>query len=75
MNILPSILKPEHKAVGLYLEEDDHLVYLKDKDGKVLAYWSASGVTIAEIQHEADQQLEWSKAGIAFEHNPEIHRN
>ena len=59
MNAQTDILKPEHRAMGLSLKEDDHLIYLKDKDGKTLAYWLTSGTNEAEIQSEADLHLKW----------------
>lgn len=54
MKVLTEVLRPEHREVGLYLEEDDHTVYLKQAD-EVLARWSATGTTIASIWNEADK--------------------
>lgn len=55
--ILEYGLRPEHKKVGLYLEEpDDHTVCLM-KDGKVLAVFTQY-VTITELWKEADKFLE-----------------
>ena len=42
------------KIKGWHLEEDDHFLVLKDRD-KVVAIWSATGVTIEEIQNEANR--------------------
>lgn len=42
------------KIKGWHLEEDDHFLILKDRD-KVVAIWSATGVTIEEIQNEANR--------------------
>ena len=42
------------KMIGWHLEEDDHFLLLKDRD-KVVAIWSATGVTIDEIQNEANR--------------------
>lgn len=67
MKTLTDILKPEHKAMGLCLEEDDHLVYLKDKDGEMLAYWPTSRVTETEILIEADNHLWWEKRRHSLE--------
>lgn len=38
-----------HKMVGLELEENDHVLVLKDRS-KVVARWSATGVTVEEIR-------------------------
>ena len=51
------LLKDElHKTTGLYLEEDDHFVILKDKS-TVIARWSATGVTIDEIRNRANSYM------------------
>lgn len=42
-----------HKMMGLHLEEDDHFLVLKDKD-KIIARWSATGVTVEEIRDAAN---------------------
>lgn len=55
MKILTAqVLSPEHQAAGLYLEEDDHTIYLKRGD-EVLTRWSATGASRASIQGEADR--------------------
>jgi hypothetical protein len=56
MKVLTEVLRPEHREAGLYLEEDDHTVYLK-QGGEVLARWSATGATIAPIWNEADKYV------------------
>lgn len=56
MQILTQALRPEHREAGLYLEEDDHVLYLKQGD-EVLARWSATGATIASIWNEADKYI------------------
>ena len=57
MEILTAILKEEHRRQGLYLEEDDHLLYLK-RGQQTLAKFSATGATVEEIQKEADKHVE-----------------
>lgn len=55
-NVLTYSLKPEHRAFGLYLEEDPDGLYLK-LDGKVLKIWLPQTATIASIWFECDQLL------------------
>lgn len=66
--MLENVLTKEQREAGLYLGEDEDIVYLLKK-GKVapLATFSAAGATIEAILHEADQQLEWHRSGITFE--------
>ncbi|MBA7568823.1 hypothetical protein ES708_10558 [subsurface metagenome] len=59
MQILTAILKEEHRQQGLYLEEDDHFLYLK-RGQRLLAKFSATGATVGEIQKEADKYIEVS---------------
>lgn len=59
MGILTAVLKEEHRRQGLYLEEDDHLVYLK-RGQQTLARFNATRVTVEEIQKEADKYMEIS---------------
>jgi len=56
MEILTEVLRPQHREAGLYLEEDDHTVYLKQGD-EVLARWPATGATIASIWNETDKYV------------------
>lgn len=56
ISLLQRYLLPEHIQAGLYLEEDDHILYLKHGD-KVIAYFSAQGAIIKEVQKEAHQYL------------------
>lgn len=51
MKILTRALKEEHRQAGLYLEEDNHLLYLM-RGQKILERFSATGVSI-EAVHEA----------------------
>ncbi|MBA7582043.1 hypothetical protein ES708_23963 [subsurface metagenome] len=57
MQILTAILKEEHRRQGLYLEENDHTLYLK-RGQQVLARFSATGATMEEIHREADKYIE-----------------
>lgn len=66
MPILNRILRREHLEAGLYLETDDHNLYLK-QGSRTLAIFSARGATLEEILYEADQTLNWLKSGIEFE--------
>jgi hypothetical protein len=56
MKILTEILRLEHRKAGLYLEEDDHTLYLKQGD-EVLARWSATGASRDSILDEADKYI------------------
>lgn len=57
--VLTGVLKPTHKAAGLYLEEEEDFLYLK-KEGreKPLATWVSTTVTVEKIQDAADAILE-----------------
>lgn len=56
--ILQKVLTQKQQDAGLYLvEPDDHLIELKDKDGKVLAVWGSVGATVIEIRKEASKYL------------------
>ncbi|MBA7589695.1 hypothetical protein ES708_31784 [subsurface metagenome] len=59
MQFLTAALKEEHRRQGLYLEENDHTLYLK-RGGKILARFSATGATIDAIHREADKYIEIS---------------
>jgi hypothetical protein len=54
MRILTAMLTETHKRAGLYLEEDDHILLLKQGQ-RTLARFSATGATIAEVRKEADK--------------------
>ena len=47
-----AILSEDMVALGLYIEEDDHLVMLKYKD-EVIARWWSSGARLAAIRNAA----------------------
>lgn len=57
MEILSQVLRPEHREAGLYLEEDDHTLYLKRGD-EVLARWSAPGASRDSILNESDRYMQ-----------------
>ena len=65
--VLTAALKNEHREAGLYLEEDEDMVYLKH-DEKVLAKWFAHSeeTTIALIRAEANKLscLQFLKFGV-----------
>ena len=50
-------------ATGLHLEEDAHVIVLKDKD-KVVARWSTTGVTVEEIMDAASLYIKDSHNGL-----------
>lgn len=53
--VLKACLTKRQQTQGLRLvEPDDRTVELRDKDGKRLAVWSSSGVTVEEIRESAD---------------------
>lgn len=56
MELLTVLLKPDQRRAGLYLEEDEHFLYLKRGD-KVLAVFSAVGATVINVWREADKHL------------------
>jgi len=53
---LTRLLREEHRKAGMYLEEDDHCIYLV-RGQQVLAEFSALGATKESIQAEADKWL------------------
>ena len=57
MNYLTELLKEEHRQAGLYLEEDDHILYLK-KGQETIARFSATVARIDLIHAVADAYLE-----------------
>jgi len=62
MEILDKVLKPEQKAAGISLEEDDHGVYLMH-EGKVKVRFGYMA-TVESVWHEADQIVAWQRSGI-----------
>lgn len=54
MKILTQVLRPEHREADLYLEEDDHTLYLKRGD-EILAKWSTTGASRDSIWNAADK--------------------
>jgi hypothetical protein len=65
MTILTEVLRKEHIAAGLMLEESEDELQLKQGE-KVLASWSSHGATIESVLHEADQVVEAKKSGVEF---------
>jgi hypothetical protein len=51
-----SVLTDEQRDAGLYLEEDEHFLYLYSRDGRN-AVFSSQGATIKAIREEADRLL------------------
>jgi hypothetical protein len=73
--LLENILTKEQREIGLSLDEmDDHFIAVRFKGniardfltGNPLIF-NATKVTVETLQHETDQQLEWSRSGITFE--------
>jgi len=58
-----SIKDKLHKMMGLYLEEDDHSIVLRDK-GKAIARWSATGAKAEAIQDAANLYILNSCSGF-----------
>ena len=56
MKILTRALKEEHRQVGLYLEEDDHLLYLM-RGQRILERFSVTGVSIEAVHKAADKYM------------------
>lgn len=56
MRYLTRLLKEEHRRAGLYLEEDDHCLYLV-RGQQILARFSALGVTIEAVLAVADSYV------------------
>ena len=52
-----------HRIAGLNLEEDDHFLVLRDKD-KVIARWSATGVTAEEIRDTTNSYIASSLSAL-----------
>jgi len=49
-------LAPRHLAEGLWLDEDDHSLTLKDEDNKEIAHWGIYA-EMTSILNEADNYL------------------
>lgn len=58
---LTGSLAPHHREAGMELFEiDDHIIELRQHD-KVIAHYSATGVTIEQIVKDADRWLNEQK--------------
>lgn len=66
-NISPisQVLTEDQRDAGFTLKDDDHIVYL-NYYGKTIGRYSAAGVTVAQLRHDADQYLESMKNGVSF---------
>lgn len=51
---LQLILKAEQRKAGFHLGEDEHFLYLYNKEGKIIGIFSSCGATIPAIQNEVD---------------------
>jgi hypothetical protein len=51
---LQAILRAEQRKAGFRLEEDEHLIYLYDREGRRRCIFSACGTTASAIQGEVD---------------------
>lgn len=60
-----NILSKAHHEAGIYIEEDDHTIVLKQHGREIVPF--SIHATLENILHEADQLLEQSKSGISFE--------
>lgn len=67
--ILSQVLTKDHRDAGLSIDEDDHLLYLRDKTGKILRVFWAASATPTAVLHEANQALEWQRSGVTFGSN------
>ncbi len=57
--VLIGTLRQAHRALGLYLEEEEDFLYLRmEGQEKPLAIWISSVVTVAMIQDAADKIIE-----------------
>ncbi len=66
MSILDSILTKRQKEAGYYVTEwVDHLELRRG--GNKLVSYPCQSVTIDQIRHDADQEIEWGKSGVVFE--------
>ena len=52
--VLQAALKPEHKEAGLYLEDDEDFVYLRNGSKLPLATFHSRSVAVPEIWAVAD---------------------
>ena len=65
--LLNKILSNEQKSAGLYLEEDDHNLYLRKKGELLQVAVFSSHATIETIQQEAHQIIQSMRNGVSFE--------
>ena len=55
-HIITHLLEQKHLDKGMYIEEDEHFVYLK-QNGKLLAVFSSVAVTQEILVKEADKYV------------------
>lgn len=58
MQVLTAALKPRHREAGLYLEEDEDFVYLRDGSDLPVATFHGRSATIPEFWAAADAYKE-----------------
>ncbi len=67
MTILDSVLTKRQKDAGFYfLTGESYRIYLM-RDNRVINHYPFEKVTIDQIRHDADQELNWTSSGITFE--------
>jgi len=54
MEILTKLLRHDHRASELYMDEDEDFVYLM-RGSKILKVFSAEGATVKDLLDEADK--------------------
>ena len=64
--VLSKVLRPEHRAIGLYLTMEAGLLLLNRLRQSLPVAVLLPTDTIEKILFEADQILEWSKSGVEF---------
>ena len=57
MQVLTAALKPTHREAGLYLEEDEDFVYLRDGSDLLIATFHGRSATMTEIWAAADAYI------------------
>ena len=54
MEKLQNMLTAEHRRAGFRLEDDEHVIFLLDGEGRRRSIFYAEGVTAAAIREEVD---------------------
>lgn len=55
--VLDAALTREQREAGLYLDEDEDFLYLRDREGKRQAVFSSKGATVKAIRDKADELI------------------